>query len=324
MWSHANNPLWVVTSYFNPCKYRKRFENFIKFRNALGAPLLVVELQEHGAFELSKQDADTVIQLQGEPAIWQKERLINVGIHCLPDHVNYVAWIDCDLIFENDQWVNDAIDRLDRGVDLVQLFSGAIYQKEAQQNGSADFSAFSPDYMNEVSGAKMLNDGRAPSELSGTRTTHDLDNSTQKKLSALGYAWAARVDRNKANQLYDANIIGGGDRVDIAAAFTSQADRDEVLQRILMSEAHFRHQRSWIHAQGLRSFDYIPGRVFHFWHGSFKNRNYLERKKILLRHNYDPMRDIKLSDNGAWQWTNPKSRLAQDVAKYFQNRQEDG
>ncbi len=93
-----SDSLWAVTSYYNPDGYKRRLENFRAFRRHLQAPLLAVELAKPGGRQLSEDDADIVLCLTGEDRIWQKERLINIGIGRLPAHVRYVAWIDCDLI----------------------------------------------------------------------------------------------------------------------------------------------------------------------------------------------------------------------------------
>lgn len=78
-----DNPMWVVTSYYNSAGYQRRLQNFKLFRQFLNAPLLVVELSGSGDFQLDENDGDIVLQLQGEDRLWQKERLINIGAKAL-------------------------------------------------------------------------------------------------------------------------------------------------------------------------------------------------------------------------------------------------
>ena len=92
-------PLWVLTTYYNPAGYNRRRMNFKAFRRMLQQPLLVVELARDGRHELSDDDGEIVIRLTGEDRLWQKERLLNVGLEALPRHVEFAAWIDCDLVF---------------------------------------------------------------------------------------------------------------------------------------------------------------------------------------------------------------------------------
>ena len=99
-----SEPLWVVSAYFNPTRSANRLANYRTFRRHLRAPLLTVELAAPDMHELAPDDAETLISLTGEPYLWQKERLINLAIARLPPHVRFVAWVDCDVIFERPDW----------------------------------------------------------------------------------------------------------------------------------------------------------------------------------------------------------------------------
>src|ERR1035437_6843897 len=94
----------VVTTYFNPMKSHRRLTNYRAFRSRLNAPLLTVELSFDGQFELTSADADHLIQLSGGDVVWQKERLLNIALGAVPDDVENVAWIDCDVVFESRNW----------------------------------------------------------------------------------------------------------------------------------------------------------------------------------------------------------------------------
>ena len=93
--------LSAITCYFNPVGYRRRLENYRIFRQRLKAPLVTVELSFGGGFHLSSQDADILVQLRSPSILWQKERLLNVALKS-PGRCNKVAWLDCDILFEND------------------------------------------------------------------------------------------------------------------------------------------------------------------------------------------------------------------------------
>jgi hypothetical protein len=96
--SHPPDDLWAITSYFNPAGYGRRLANYRTFASQLGVPLVTVELAFGGAFELCKDDADTVVQLRGGDVMWQKERLLNVALQSLPPHCKKVLAIDCDIV----------------------------------------------------------------------------------------------------------------------------------------------------------------------------------------------------------------------------------
>ena len=76
-------------------------------------------------------------------------------------------------------------------------------------------------------------------------------------------------------------------------------------------------------AQGLR-FGYVPGTIQHFFHGSKKNRRYLERWKILMNHHYSPVKDIEYRTDGLIIPTKQcYCEFLNDILKYFQQRNED-
>src|SRR5579862_510563 len=113
--------LWGVTSYFNPVGYRRRLQNYRVFRQRLNVPLVAVELAQRGPFELRLEDADVLVQLRGGDVMWQKERLLNIAISHLPKECEYVAWLDCDVVFHREDWGAAAVRELDRS-SLCHLF----------------------------------------------------------------------------------------------------------------------------------------------------------------------------------------------------------
>ena len=53
--------------------------------------------------------------------LWQKERLLNLALAALPDRCDAVAWLDCDVVFEDDDWPARAVEALQR-FPLIQPF----------------------------------------------------------------------------------------------------------------------------------------------------------------------------------------------------------
>ena len=118
--------LWAITAYFNPAGYKQRYRNYRVFRERLKVPLVAVELAYCPEFELDPEDAEILIQLRGENVLWQKERLLNVALKALPDACSKVVWVDCDIIFEQDNWAERLCALLDRFI-IVQSFSKVFY-----------------------------------------------------------------------------------------------------------------------------------------------------------------------------------------------------
>ena len=120
---------WAITTYFNLTKGSKRLENYHCFRRHLTAPLLTVEWHPDRHFQLKGCDADVLLQVGGGDLMWQKERLLTIAIAALPDYVKYVAWIDCDVLFDNPDWKEEARGLLDSN-SVIQLFSEVAFPDE--------------------------------------------------------------------------------------------------------------------------------------------------------------------------------------------------
>jgi hypothetical protein len=117
---------WAITSYFNPAGYQRRYQNYAVFREHLRVPLVAVELSYGDEFELQRGDAEVVVRLRGSDVLWQKERLLNVALSHLPPECKWVAWLDCDLVFECADWPAEAVKVLQEA-PLCQLYR-MLYQ----------------------------------------------------------------------------------------------------------------------------------------------------------------------------------------------------
>jgi hypothetical protein len=68
---------------------------------------------------------------------------------------------------------------------------------------------------------------------------------------------------------------------------------------------------------------YVDGLIVHFWHGAKKNRRYVERWDILLKHDFNPYIDLKYDWQGVLQLTERSPGLRKDISEYFAQRDED-
>ena len=139
-----------------------------------------------------------------------------------------------------------------------------------------------------------------------------------------GLAWATRRDILDKHGLYDAFIVGGGDRAILLAAMGMF---DQLVETREMNLRRAEHYRAWAKpyfSTVNRCVGYIPGRVFHLWHGDLINRNHLQRHQLFACFDFDPYMDIALDPNGCWRWSSDKSEMHSFVKQYFESRKEDG
>jgi hypothetical protein len=109
-----------------------------------------------------------------------------------------------------------------------------------------------------------------------------------------GLATAVRLADLPDFELYEGNIVGGGDLV-LAAGIHGAMD-DLFLHRHF-SPGHRADILAWA-ARCLPSqahLGWAEGRVVHLWHGTMEARRLKQRQLVLGPRNYDPARDVDRS-----------------------------
>jgi hypothetical protein len=309
--------LGVVTSYFNPCGFRGRAENFERFAapiRAAGIPLVIVEARftgdggESAGGELAALPAEhRSLRVEARDVMWHKERLLDLGSAWLPPHCAKVAWLDADVLFEEEDWAVMTSELLETAV-VVQPFASAVrLSRDAldPREGDDVFESFASVFVNRP---EALAHGKF--ELHGHT----------------GFAWAARRDLIARHGLYDACIAGSGDHV-MAHAFAGDWSSSRCIGRMIgRGGAHRAHYRRWarrVHEATGARLSFTPGRLLHLWHGTIENRRYDQRNRELLALAFDPSEDLRISGNGCWEWASDKPALHAWARRYFVERRED-
>ncbi|MCG6154358.1 hypothetical protein [Rubinisphaera margarita] len=273
--------------YFNPCGYQKLLTNYKVFRdNFRGCDLYAAELAFDSHFETS---ADFRWQASSSNFMWQKEAMINEVVRRLPAKYSSIAWIDCDVIFSNRHWVQEASALLELH-PIVQLFETVHqYSDEIDADPLPGFAFCSQQQLSVV--------------------------------GSPGYAWAARREFFQQNGLPTRHILGGGDSLltlalDQRPALHSPRDASPAMKEWYLEWSEpIRTSRPSVGA--------VSGTIFHLPHGSICGRKYRERWSILARHNFDPLNDVKLSADGILEWAHANDTLKKDVKRYFFQRYDD-
>ena len=123
--------------------------------------------------------------------------------------------------------------------------------------------------------------------------------------------------------LYDACIIGSGNIAILSAALGVS---DQFAQAVAMNKLRTEHYLAWARPYFNRvrgRVGYLPGRVFHLWHGDLSDRSYPHRHERFAQFDFDPFTDIALDRNGCWQWNSEKPAMQAFVRHYFESRKEE-
>lgn len=74
---------------------------------------------------------------------------------------------------------------------------------------------------------------------------------------------------------------------------------------------------------GTMNIGYMPGTLFHYYHGEKRKRFYNERVRILIEEEFNPDEDLFYNKYGVIELRGNKPRLRDKMRDYFRSRNED-
>lgn len=294
--SSVKPKLAVITSFFNPKNYVNLRANYIKFSTEVEkhANLFPIELSFNNEFFIQSKN---VIRIKGDETnvLWQKERLLSIALENLPEEYTNVAWLDSDILFENENWVEDINTALE-SFKVVQ-----VYEKAQRLDADGKIGITSEGIVKALENPKYT---KVPNTMIGIT----------------GFGWAIRREVIDELKFLDTQIVGGADAL---MYFSFFGIKDAPIHNQL-SAKWIQYIEPWIdRATNIvnGSVGYVRGTITHLYHGTTQKRNYHGRYDLLKSINFDPGNDLQLSDNGMWQFKD--SSLNTEIAKYFDSRDED-
>jgi hypothetical protein len=304
--------LYVVTVIFSPRRYQARYRLYRTFEKMVadgGAQLLTVEIAlGDRPFEVTSAANPWNIQLRTRSDLWHKERALNLGIQRLCQMVpeaKFIAWIDADVTFTRSDWAQETMQLLEH-YPVVQMFGEATNldpKEHAQWTCKSAFREFvetraiSPDFYANGTGGHP------------------------------GLAWAAtRAALDTVGGLMDFCVSGSADTymANSLRGYWSKGDSNH--KTITEFSPQFVNLvRIW--AKRAEAFGtnvgYVPGTVFHHWHGNSFQRGHVTRWYAMQRHQFDPHRDIVMETNGLYRFAGNKPQMEMELHASMSGRNED-
>ena len=319
--------LYVVTTIFDPLRFRNRYWNYWAFENMVnkaGAILYTVEIafgDRH--FEVTDSENPRHLQLRAKDnqELWLKENSLNLLIERLPSDWKYVAWIDADVSFARPDWAQETMHLLQH-YDFMQLFSQA-----QDYNVNYESSMIIPGI---VYGRTLKDSTLAGKIIEGYYYGMAKIGEERKWLyKHPGFAWAARREAlDKVGGLIDWAILGAGDFLmanalygEIREGRTINAGYSDNYKKLCLNwqERALKYIR--------KNVGYMPGLVHHYYHGKKEDRKYNTRWKLLVETKFDPLTDIKKDTSGLYQLHDDGTArfldLRDGLRKYSRMRNED-
>lgn len=293
--------LHVVSVISNVCEFKRRWELMHDFSKRMNMTddikFYIVELAYGDQdYHVTEKNNPCHLQLRTQHALWHKENMINLAINkLLPNDWKAVAWIDADIEFENNDWVINALKVLTK-FDIIQLFSKS-FDLDHKQVPMNVWKSYAFQHCN----------GMPFTFERGENYWHS------------GYAWACtREFYNKINFLYQNAILGSADYIISQCILGNTASANKVLEGYKKNIEQYKENFNNVKV------GYIPNIIKHYFHGSKKNRRYLERNEILVKHLFDPMVHLEYDNQGIIiPSKNMSNEFLDDIKTYFFQRNED-
>ena len=303
--AYSGDVLYVVLPYFNYCGFERRTQLFVEFVERIKSVPCVRIIISEGAlmndtFLLPPTMAGAYMhfRFRATDHVWMKENLINLAVKKLPVDWKYMAWIDADLTFLNEDWARDTMHRLNSQYDVVQIFQTCINMGPCGEALKIDKSF---GYMHCESGKPY-------------------HKTAKYGFWHPGFAHACtRAAYDRMGGLLDFGILGSGDRhmclaliglVEYSHPGNIHTNYSKMLQEY---QARVKSLR----------FGWVPGTILHHWHGRLEDRKYQDRWLILTKQQFDPETDIVRNAEGVIVLTEKGKRLEWHLANYFVERRED-
>lgn len=323
---------WVVTVLSNPIRYKRRYELYWRFAEMCkqaGVKLVTVE-QAFGErpFMVTSPSNPYHLQVRTVEELWHKENMINLGVkHAAVlanqqgSRVREVAWVDADCrsVRMPRDWFEETWHQLQH-YDFVQMWENLI-DLDTQFNPIGE-NPSQPSFM-----ANYVKYGNPnPDAFRAIESENDAYGYTGKIFGRPGLAWAANIDAfNRVGGLIDYAILGAGDWYMahglVGSLVTARSEHAEGPYMRKMLNWQDLAQK-WIK----RDVGYVPGTVYHDFHGRKALRFYGSRGKILADCQFNPDTDLKYDHFGMLQletWSDRQIMLRDRIRAYFRARNED-
>lgn len=286
----------VITCHFNFAGFDRPVQNLHRFVRQMerdGVSVYGVEAQLPGRpFATRAYPHWKQVTVNHNQRMFQKEALLNIAESLVPSCFTKVAWVDCDLLFTNAAWL-EATSKYLEDIPAVQPFGMAWW---TNKDGTVSL-------------------GRPPATLVG------LNNAAGHP----GFAWAARRTLfSDCGGLYFKTPVGSGDTIFTTAVTNQTIDASGRMFEVGSNLAEFSQYKAKVQAwMGGKKAGFIPGDVFHEWHGDRNNRQYTSRRDLIKE--FDCAKHLQVAANGLIEWTEQAPKTMIDaVANYFIDRKEDG
>ncbi len=298
-----------ITSYFNPENFQTKKQNYKIFKSNLikkNIPLYTFETAKSGS-EFQLEVSEFNLRYLSSSVLWQKERLLNIGLMKIPREVKNIIWLDSDILFENENWFYET-EKLLEEYKIVQPYSDVYRMKQGvteKEKTEEHWFSFAKQFLKNpflCTKGDFIKHGHT------------------------GFAWAIKKEILDKFGFFDTCVAGSGDHV-MAHAFVGDWDSPcvtRVLGEKNVNRENFLKWAKKIYSHTKSSISFTNGNIYHLWHGETTNRKYVKRNWELAKMGFNPKKHLTIEPSGLYKWSRDAKEFEIWAKKYFEERLEDG
>lgn len=292
--------LAVITCFFNWAGFSRKTANLRRFLLQMQAqriPVYGIEAVLPGQTAATQGfDGWQRVPASEKNIMFQKEALLNKAASIVPDHFEKIAVFDADVWFANSGWYECAESMLN-DYAVVQLYDTARW---------------------------LAQDGQIEIERRSIAQWNTHGRKGPPSMAHTGFAWAMRRKLwSEYGGLFANCITGSGDIYNAIAFCGLEPEQHPMLSTNRQGVNGDFKKWAWRVKEWTGGrVGYVPGIIYHEWHGSRRDRNYVKRHEICAQI---AKGDVTLNDFGLFEWSDTaKPEVTAAVRGYFTERREDG
>jgi hypothetical protein len=256
-----NKTLYVILPYFNFLKkksFDKNLDLFLtNFKKYTNVQIVISEASSDGEF--LEVECFKHLKYQTSQILWYKENLINLAIKSLPEDWNYVAWIDRDVEFLEESWVEQTINSLNN-FSIIQPWSNITFLDQDEN----------PEFSEKI----------RVSSVNFALNNFNFD----IHFPHPGHAWAAnRNFFNTVGFLYDKMIFGGADLIIFDCIFNFLP---KFKKNFCLSKQYYSISDKYRNCFKSIKVSFINQKIIHHFHGKIEDRRKIQFKNEKINRDF--------------------------------------
>ena len=253
------NKYKICSYYFNLKNDPRLKNNFLRFIKQFEGRYenLIVGLVDYSDIDFELPCETIIIKGDVDNKVWSKEIIINKIIDTI-DNVDYLMWIDGDLIYDDLSWL-DNIDDVVKDNDFVQLFENVNYLNENEQITHV-YKSICFRLKNDL---KPMNSSKI--------LKYEIKSDFKPGLS-----WLGKFSILKDKKIFEKMYTGDGDIIFLYGI--NGVNEGFTLNRVKESNLEIYNEAiDWINSFGRYSLGYLNQTISHLYHGEISDRDYIKR-----------------------------------------------